>query len=66
MREALDAVISLAFDKLSLEIVEAYTGEDNIASIQFLESTAFQYVETIVDEYSNGDRMKIYRLSNVG
>ena len=66
MREALDAVVSLAFDNLSLEIVEAYTGEDNILSIQFLESTAFQYVETIIDEYSNGERMKIYQLSNVG
>jgi len=65
MREALDAVVSHAFDNLSLELVEAYTGEDNIPSIQFLESTAFQYVETIIDDYSNGERMKIYRLSHV-
>lgn len=64
MKEALKKVLDFAFNTLSIDIIEAYTRNDNVPSKLFLNKLEFKFTETIEDDYSNGALMDIFVMNN--
>lgn len=50
MSEALNAVLEFGFNELELKLIEAYTQEDNLASVNLLKKKSFSLIEDRVDE----------------
>lgn len=68
MSEALEAVISFAFEKLNLEYLEACTAQNNKPSIRLLEKNNFTFVNTLTEKEKSakeqGLDLAMYRLTN--
>ena len=68
MQEALRPVLQYGFNQLDLETIEAYTHEENVASIRFLERNGFHFQKKIREKpnYKKGGPilMAVYALDN--
>lgn len=63
MQETIEAILNYGFNEMDLDTIEAYTSHLNKPSQALLINNSFSFITTIIDEYSNGALMDLYKIT---